>query len=87
MLSFDIAYVMFADDQGVGCLHFLLNDRKELMHGNQLLSVSELVRRYGCQLVVAILQDKLPEGFDLASKVVLRLSQESKLFRIEELSE
>ena len=86
VLSFDIAYVMFADGQGIDCLHFLLNDRKELMHGNQLLSVSELASRCGCQLVVAILQDKLPEGLDLASKVVLRLSQESKLFRIEELS-
>lgn len=86
VLSFDIAYVMFADDQGIGCLHFLLNDRKELMHGNQLLSVSELASRCGCQLVVAILRDKLPEGLDLSNKVVLRLSQESKLFRIEELS-
>ena len=86
VLSFDIAYVMFADDQGIDCLHFLLNDRKELMHGNQLLNVSELVSRCGCQLVVAILQDKLPEGLDLEDKVILRLSQESKLFRIEELS-
>lgn len=86
VLSFDIAYVMFAEDQGIDCLHFLLNDRKELMHGNQLLSVSELASRYGCQVIVAILQDKLPEGMDLTNSVVLRLSQESKLFRIEELS-
>ena len=86
VLSFDIAYVMFADDQSIGCLHFLLNDRKELMHGNQLLSISELVSRCGCQLVVAILQDKLPEGLDLADNVVLRLSQENKLFKMEELS-
>ncbi len=86
VLAFDVAYVMFADDQGIGCLHFILNDRKELMRGNQLLSVSELVGRCGCQLVVAILQDKLPEGLDLESKVILRLSQESKLFRVEELS-
>lgn len=85
-LAFDIAYVMFADDQGIDCLHFILNDRKELMHGNQLLSISELASRCGCQLVVAILRDKLPEGLDLANRVILRLSQESKLFRIEELS-
>lgn len=85
VLAFDIAYTMYADDQGIDCLHFLLNDRKELMHGNQLLGVSELSRRSGCQLVVAILKDKLPDDMDLSEKVVLRLSQESKLFRIEEL--
>lgn len=81
-----MAYVMLADDSGIDCLHFLLNDRKELMRGNQLLNVSELASRSGCQLVVAILQDRMPEGIDLANKVVLWLSQESKLFRVEELS-
>ena len=27
---FDMAYIMFADDEQIPCLHFILNDRKEL---------------------------------------------------------
>ena len=32
---FDIAYTFFADEENIPCMHFLLNDKKELMHDNQ----------------------------------------------------
>ena len=38
---FDIAYTMFADEENISCLHFLLNDKKELMHDNQLVKIAE----------------------------------------------
>ena len=28
ILCFDLAYIMFADEEGISCLHFLLNDKK-----------------------------------------------------------
>lgn len=44
ILCFDLAYILFADEENILCLHFLLNDKKELMHDNQLCKVAEFVR-------------------------------------------
>lgn len=44
---FDIAYTLFADDEGIPCMHFLLNDKKELMHDNQLVKIAQLVNENG----------------------------------------
>lgn len=82
ILCFDLAYIKFADDEQIPCLHFLLNDKKELMHDNQLLKVADFVERNKIQLVISILKDKLPVGLIDKSNVVVELSQEEKLFRI-----
>lgn len=80
---FDIAYALFADDEKIPCLHFLLNDKKELMHGNQLLKIAELVNSKKIQFIVSILKDKLPEELDQEDYFVIKLSQQDKLFKIE----
>ena len=46
---FDIAYTLFADEENIPCMHFLLNDKKELMHDNQLLKIADLVNNNGLQ--------------------------------------
>ena len=84
ILCFDLAYLLFADDEQLPCLHFLLNDKKELMHGNQLVKVAEFVQNRNIQLVVSILKDKLPETVLDKAHVVVELSQKDKLFRIEQ---
>ena len=83
ILCFDLAYIKFADDEHIACLHFLLNDKKELMHDNQLSKVADFVGKNNIQLIVSILKDKLPDGLLGKSNVVVELSQEDKLFRIE----
>jgi uncharacterized protein YydD (DUF2326 family) len=80
---FDIAYTLFADEENIPCMHFLLNDKKELMHGNQLTKIANLVNARGIQFVASILKDKLPEELNKDEYVILKLSQEDKLFRIE----
>jgi tmRNA-binding protein len=80
---FDIAYTLFADEEGIPCMHFLLNDKKELMHGNQLMKIARLVNDKGIQFVASILKDKLPVELNKDDYVALKLSQEDKLFRIE----
>lgn len=80
---FDIAYTLFADEENIPCMHFLLNDKKELMHGNQLMMIANFVNARGIQFVASILKDKLPEELNKDEYVVLKLSQEDKLFRIE----
>ena len=82
---FDIAYTLFADEEGIPCYHFLLNDKKELMHDNQLLRIGNLVERKSnqVQFVASILRDKLPPELNKDKYLVVKLSQDDKLFRIE----
>jgi uncharacterized protein YydD (DUF2326 family) len=84
ILCFDLAYVLFADDEKIPCLHFLLNDKKELMHDNQLIKVAEFIQGKNIQLVVSILKDKLPKKVLDHAHIAVELSQDNKLFKIEE---
>lgn len=83
IFCFDIAYTLFADQEGIPCLHFLLNDKKELMHGNQLLNIANLVHEKGIQFVASILHDKLPPELDDEKYFAVKLSQTDKFLRIE----
>lgn len=83
ILCFDLAYTLFAMDEKIPCLNFLLNDKKELMHDNQLLKVADFVKNNNVQLIISILKDKLPEGLIEKSNVVVELAQNDKLFKIE----
>ncbi|MBN2765550.1 MAG: DUF2326 domain-containing protein [Paludibacteraceae bacterium] len=80
---FDIAYTLFADDENISTLHFLLNDKKELMHDNQLVKIAELVNNSNIQFVASILKDKLPLELNNEDYFIVKLSQQDKLFRIE----
>ncbi len=80
--SFDIAYILFARDNKISCLNFLLNDKRELMHGNQLISIAKLVKENDIQFVASILKDKLPEELNNENYFIIQLSSLDKLFRI-----
>jgi uncharacterized protein YydD (DUF2326 family) len=80
---FDIAYTLFADKESIPCLHFILNDKKELMHDNQLVKLAEIANRENIQFVASILEDKLPAELRNDDYYVVKLSQNDKLFRIE----
>lgn len=86
ILCFDLAYTLFADEEKIPCMHFLLNDKKELMHDNQLLQVAKFVRDKNVQLVISILKDKLPADLLQETNIIVELSQEEKLFLIEQNS-
>lgn len=83
ILCFDLAYILFADAENISCLHFLLNDKKELMHDNQLLKVTQFVQNQNIQLVISILKDKLPPVILDQAHIAIELSQTNKLFKIE----
>lgn len=79
---FDIAYVQFADSEGIPCLHFILNDKKELVHNNQLEKIGRLVNEQdNVQFIASILKDKLPPELNSNENIILELSQEEKLFK------
>lgn len=85
ILCFDLAYIQFADSEKMPCVHFLLNDKKELVHDNQLVNVMDYVSDKNVQFVASILKDKLPDKLKKEEFYVIELSQEDKLLRIEEL--
>lgn len=80
---FDIAYILFADQESIPCLHFILNDKKELMHDNQLVKLADIANRENIQFVASILEDKLPAELRNEAYYVVKLSQNDKLLRIE----
>lgn len=81
---FEIAYIFFADEEKMPCLHFLLNDKKELMDDNQLIKIAELSNEMGnIQVVDSMLKDKLPVELNNENYIILKLSEDDKLFRIE----
>lgn len=83
ILCFDIAYILFADSENIPCAHFLLNDKKELMHNNQLRKIVDYIKDKNIQLIISILEDKLPDELKNNNNYIAVLSQEDKLFRIE----
>lgn len=80
---FDIAYTFFADEENIPCMHFILNDKKELMHDNQLVKIADLVNKNDIQFVASILKDKLPVEINKEEYFILELSEDNKLFKIE----
>ncbi|NMV23462.1 DUF2326 domain-containing protein, partial [Vibrio parahaemolyticus] len=68
-------------------MHFLLNDKKELMHDNQLVKIADLVDKNNVQFVASILKDKLPDSLNNEDYFVVKLSESDKLFRIEYLED
>ena len=79
---FDIAYTIFADKENIPCLHFILNDKKELVHDHQLLKLAEIANRENVQFVASMLKDKLPDQMKKNEYYVVELSETDKLFRI-----
>lgn len=53
ILCFNLAYIIFAEEQNIPCLHFLLNDKK-LMHDDQLIKVTDFLEDRNIQLVISI---------------------------------
>lgn len=79
---FDMAYIIFADEENIPCLHFGLYDKKELMHDHQLIETANFVGSHpNLQFVASILRDKLPEQLNDEKYFVVKLTPEDKLFR------
>lgn len=83
---FEIAYILFARQENISHLSFILNDKKELMHGNQLVRIAKIVKQESIQFICSILEDKLPNELKNEAYYILKLSQSDKLFRIEKQS-
>lgn len=81
---FDVAYIMFAEEENIPSLHFILNDKKELMDDKQLVKIAEFVNDSNIQFVASILKDKLPLELNDDKYFIITLSQSEKLFKVVE---
>lgn len=79
---FDMAYILFADEEKIPCLNFGLYDKKELMHDHQLIETAKFVNSHtNLQFIASILRDKLPASLNDEKYFVVKLKPEDKLFR------
>lgn len=85
IVCFDLAYILFSNNENIPSYNFLLNDKKELMHDNQLIEISKFVETHKdkVQYIASILKDKLPTELNNDKFFIIKLSQQDKLFRIE----
>jgi uncharacterized protein YydD (DUF2326 family) len=81
--AFDLAYIQFADQAQIPCLHFVMHDQLESVHDNQLNTLVRIMDGINGQFIVPILRDKVPPEIDVDLYKVLVLSQKDKLFRLE----
>lgn len=80
--AFDFAYIQFADNLDIRCLHFILHDQLENIHDNQLNTLVDVANNINGQYVVPILRDKIPAIINISQYEILSLSQDNKLFKI-----
>lgn len=81
--AFDLAYIQFADSLDIECLHFILHDQIETVHGNQILNlITTIIGEVNCQYIAPVLSDKLPQNISIDAFKVLTLSQKEKLFKV-----
>ncbi|KIX20012.1 hypothetical protein SY27_15960 [Flavobacterium sp. 316] len=81
--AFDFAYILFAQEIELKTIHFIMHDQLENMHDNQLSTILiNLANSIDCQFVLPIVKDKIPADIDVDKYIVLRLSENDKLFKI-----
>lgn len=82
--AFDLAYIEFLRETGIGFPRFVCHDGMESIHGNQLAALLVAANQVSGQLVLSTLRDKLPTMPDnfIADNTILELSQDDKLFRL-----
>lgn len=83
IFAFDLAYIKFADELNIECLHFVLLDQIENVHDNQISNLLlEIIAQTNGQYILPVLKDKLPNDIDFKKYEILSLSQDDKLFKI-----
>jgi len=83
IFAFDLAYIKFADELNIECLHFVLLDQIENVHDNQISNLLlEIIAQTNGQYILPVLKDKLPIDIDYKKYEILSLSQDDKLFKI-----
>ncbi len=81
--AFDFAYILFSEEIDIRLVHFIMHDQLESMHDNQLSTILvNLANTINCQFILPIVRDKIPSDVDIEKYIILRLSENDKLFKV-----
>ena len=74
---------MFAEEIDMKLIHFIMHDQLENVHDNQLSTILiDLSNSVNCQFILPIVRDKIPTDLDIENYIILKLSENEKLFKI-----
>jgi uncharacterized protein YydD (DUF2326 family) len=91
--AYDLAFISYFNTKSFERPKFIMHDKIEGIHGNQLKSLIELVNsdEFNGQYIASVLSGKFQENQQfktyLKENKVLELSQTNKLFKIEQIQE
>lgn len=84
IISFDLAFINYFNDLGLEFPKFVLHDKLEIVHQNQIQSTFDIANSVNGQFIVSVLRERISflgnEYID--SKKILELSQDNKFFKI-----
>ncbi|EJQ11758.1 hypothetical protein IE3_03219 [Bacillus cereus BAG3X2-1] len=84
IIAFDLAYLTFSNKKEIAAPKFLIYDKLENTHINQLKTIIDLSKEIDGQLVLPILRERINE-IDAAlikKSTIIELSQTNKFFRL-----
>lgn len=84
IMAFDLAYLKYIDYYNIKAPHFIIHDKLENTHINQLRTIFELCSNINGQYIVPILKERVSsiDNDIIKQATVLELSEENKLFKI-----
>ena len=84
IVAFDFAYLRYSNELGFSCPKFIIHDKLETTHINQLKTIFEMSASINGQYIVPILRERIKDiDSTLIEKAkILELSKIEKLFKI-----
>lgn len=84
IISFDLAFINYFNDLGLEFPQFVLHDKLEIVHPNQIQSTFDIAESVNGQFIVSVLRERISflSNEYIDSKKILELSQDSKFFKI-----
>ena len=84
IISFDFAFISYFDDLGLDFPKFVLHDKLEIIHQNQIQTTFDIANTLNGQFIVSVLSERisfLGQKF-IDNHKILELSEDSKFFKI-----
>ena len=86
MVIFDFAYLDYAKSYNISCPEFIIHDRLETTHYNQISAIYEICKNLDGQYILPVLKEKfISAGISSAEidkTTILSLSENDRFFKI-----
>ncbi len=84
IIAFDLAFINYFNDLGLDFPRFVLHDKLEIVHQNQIQSTFEIADSLNGQFIVSVLRERISflGAKFIDEHKILELSQDNKFFKI-----